>query len=346
MKAFIKTAPGVGNMVVGEVPVPVPGPGEALVRIKNSGMCGTELLVYDNLFRGRNRPMPFPLIIGHEASGELVELGPGTEGPKLGTRVGIEAVSGCERCFHCVRGNYNLCPDWHHIGLTRPGSHAEFVAVPASSLHPLPEEVGFDSAAFLEPLATVVHTLERTKPSPGQPAAIIGPGALGLLHLQVLRSAGLCPIVVFGRRGDEKRLELARKLGADAAFVADRNEAREHAASLTEGFGMALVIEAAGTPEAVQTALDIVGGKGTLVTLGLTGSTEIDALSVMRKDLVWMGVVAAVRRHFAEAIRLIRTGKVQPERLITHRMRLADALSGVPLLRNCEAVKIMFTLEA
>ena len=342
MQAFIKTSPGVGNMTVGEVPIPAPGPGEALVRIAKSGMCGTEILVHDDLYRGRKRPMPFPLIVGHEASGELVDLGPGTEGFKPGTRIGIEAVSGCGRCFHCMRGNYNLCPDWHHIGLTRAGTFAEFVVVPASSVFPLPEEVSFESAAFLEPLATVAHTLERTRPTPGQPAAIIGPGALGLLHLLVLQSAGLCPIVVFGRRGDEKRLELARTLGADAAIVADRKEAQEHAARFTDGIGMGLVIEAAGSPEAVQTALDVVSGQGTVVTLGIVRSTEIDALTIMRKNLVWMGVVAAVRRHFAEAIRLIRTGKVQPERLITHRMRLADALSGVAVLRRCEAVKIMF----
>src|SRR5574342_1379617 len=294
MQAFMKTAPGVGNMDVGEVAVPAAGPGEALVRIAQSGMCGTEILVHDDLYRGRKRPIPYPLILGHEASGELVELGPGAEGPKPGARVGIEALSGCGRCFHCVRGNYNLCPDWHHIGLTRAGALAEFVVVPASSLFPLPEEVRFESAAFLEPLATVLHTLERTRPAPGLPAAIIGPGALGLLHLQALRSAGLCPIVVFGRRGDEKRLELARALGADAAIVADRKEAQEHAASVTDGVGMGLVIEAAGSPEAVQTALDIVGGQGTVVTLGIVRSTEIDALTVMRKNLVWMGVVAAV----------------------------------------------------
>jgi 2-desacetyl-2-hydroxyethyl bacteriochlorophyllide A dehydrogenase len=346
MQALIKTAPGAGNMVVAEAPVPVPGPGDALVRIKKSGMCGTELLVYDDVYRGRKRPMPFPLIVGHEASGEVVELGPGTAAPAPGTRVGIEAVSGCGSCFHCLRGNYNLCPDWHHIGLTRAGSHAEYVSVPAASLLPLPEDVSFESAAFLEPLATVVHVCERAGPSPGQPAAIIGPGPLGLLHVQVLHATGLCPILVLGRPGDEKRLDLARRLGADVAVVADRDGAREHAASLTEGVGMALVIEAAGTPEAVQTALDIVGGEGTVATLGLARSTEIDALSVMRKDLTWLGVVAAVRRHFAQALRLIQTGKVRPEHLITHRLRLAEALAGISLMRSCEAVKVMFVPAA
>jgi 2-desacetyl-2-hydroxyethyl bacteriochlorophyllide A dehydrogenase len=342
MQAFIKTAPGVGNMVVGEAPVPAPQPGEALVEIAQSGMCGTELLVFDDVYRGRKRPMPFPLIVGHEASGVLVELGPGTTGPEPGTRVAMEGVSGCGGCFHCMRGNYNLCPDWHHIGLTRAGALADFVTVPASSLLPLPDDVSFESAAFLEPLATAVHTLERLRPGPGQPAAIIGPGPLGLLHLQVLRAAGLSPIVVFGRRGDEKRLELARAVGADAALVVDRKEAQEYTARLSDGVGMAVVVEAGGTAEAVQTALDIVASAGAVATLGLARSTEIDALSVMRKNLVWIGVVASVRRHYAEAIRLIRTGRVQPDRLITHRMPLADALSALPAMRDAEAVKIMF----
>jgi 2-desacetyl-2-hydroxyethyl bacteriochlorophyllide A dehydrogenase len=342
MQAFIKTAPGVGNMIIGEAPVPVPRPGEALVKVVRSGMCGTELLIHDDVYRGRKRPMPFPLIVGHEASGVLVELGPGTAGPGPQTRVAMEGVSGCGGCFHCMRGSYNLCQDWHHIGLTRAGALAEFVTVPVSSLLALSDDVSFESAAFLEPFATAVHTLERLKPAPGQPAAIIGPGPLGLLHLQVLRAAGLAPLLVFGRRGDDKRLALARTLGADVALVADRKEAQEHSLSLTDGVGVGVVVETAGTAEAVQTALDIVASGGALATLGLARSTEIDALTVMRKNLLWVGVVASVRRHYAEAIRLIRTGKVQLERLITHRMPLADAASAIPAMRNGDAVKIMF----
>ncbi|HEY7141077.1 MAG TPA: alcohol dehydrogenase catalytic domain-containing protein [Methylomirabilota bacterium] len=342
MQAFIKTAPGVGNMVVGDAPVPVPQPGEALVQVARSGVCGTELLVHDDVYRGRKRPMPFPLIVGHEASGVLVELGPNTTGPRPGARVALEGVSGCGACFHCTRGSYNLCQDWHHIGLTRAGALAEFVTMPVSSLIPIPDDVSFESAAMLEPFSNAVHTLERLKPAPGQPAAIIGPGPLGLLNLQVLRAAGASPILVLGRRGDEPRLQLARALGADVAVVADRAAARDHVAELTDGLGMAIAVEAGGTSEAVQTALDIVASNGSLVTLGLARSTEIDALTVVRKNLVWLGVVAAVRRHYAEAIRLIQSGKVELERLITHRMPLADAAAAVPAMRRGDAVKMMF----
>ena len=344
MRALIKSAPGAGNLSVMDMPAPAPGPGEALVRIHRSGLCGTDLLVYDDVYRGRKRPVPYPLIPGHEASGDVVELGPGTAGPAPGTRVAIEAVSGCGTCFHCTGGNYNLCQDWHHIGLTIAGAFAEFVVVPASSLVPLPEAVSLDNGAFLEPLATVIHTLERTRTPPGTPAAILGPGPLGLLHVQALRAAGVGPIVVFGRPGDQARLALARRAGADEALVLDRAGAIAHVAELTAGVGMGLVIETAGTSEAVQTALDIVAGQGTLATLGLARTTEIDALQVMRKNMTWIGVVASVRRHWAEAIRLIETGRLDPSVLITHRLPLDDALDGFTALRRREAVKVMYNL--
>jgi len=344
MRAVVKTARGPGNIAVMDAPVPVPGPGEALVRILRSGLCGTDLLVYDDVYRGRRRPVPCPLVIGHEAAGEVVELGPAADGPARGTRVGIEAVTGCGLCFQCARGRYNLCQDWHHIGLTTAGALAEFAVVPAASLLPLPAAVSLDNAAFLEPLATVMNTLERVRPLPGTPAAVVGPGPFGLLHVQALHAAGAGPILVFGRPGDEARLEIARHVGADEAIVADRGAAVGSAARWTDGIGMGLVIETAGTPEGVQTALEITAGGGTLATLGLVRHTEIDALQVMRKDMTWVGVVAAVRRHWAEAIRLVASGRVNPSALITHRMPLGAALDGFAALRAREAVKVMYDL--
>jgi L-iditol 2-dehydrogenase len=343
MRALTKTAPGVGHLEVIETAAPVPGPGEALVRVGRSGLCGTDLLLYDDVYRGRRRPVPYPLIVGHEASGEVVELGPGTTWPARGTRVGIEAVTGCGHCYHCVRGAYNLCQDWHHIGLTRAGVLAEFVVVPATSLLPLPDEVTLESAAFLEPLATAVHSLERVKPGPETRVAIVGPGPLGFLHLQLLQAAGVGPIVMYGQLGDEARLHIAEELGVEA-FLGNPREIAAHAQHVTDGIGFGLSIEAAGTSSAIQTALEIVVGNGTLVSLGIVRATEIDVLQVMRKNLTWIGVVASVRRHFAEAIALIHSGKVRPQELITHRMALGDADEGFHVLRQRHAVKVMFSL--
>lgn len=344
MRAIVKTAAGVGHVAVVDTAAPSPGPGEALVRVRRSGLCGTDLLVFDGVYRGRNRPVPSPLTLGHEASGELVALGPGTVGPAIGSRVAIEALSGCGVCHHCARGRYNLCQDWHHLGLTCHGALAEFAVVPAASLFTLPDSVSDDNAAFLEPLATVMNTLERTRPLPGTPAAVIGPGPFGLLHVQALRAAGVGPIVVYGRPGDEARLGVAKRAGADAAVVLDRAGIEADAVERTRGIGMGLVVEAAGTSEGVQAALAITAGGGMLVTLGLVRQTEIDVLQVMRKDMTWVGVVASVRRHWAEAIRLVAAGRLDPAALITHRLPLDRALEGFTALRQRDAVKVMYEM--
>src|SRR5258705_13225080 len=122
MRALIKTVPGVGNLSVMHVPAPVASSGEALVRVLRSGLCGTDLLVYDDVYRGRNRPVPYPLIPGHEASGEVVELGPHTAGPPPGARVAIEAVTRRRAGFHCAGGPYNPRPGWHHTRLPIHGA--------------------------------------------------------------------------------------------------------------------------------------------------------------------------------------------------------------------------------
>jgi threonine dehydrogenase-like Zn-dependent dehydrogenase len=133
VRALSKTSAGPGGVSLVAAAQPVPARGEALVRVADCGLCGTDLLVYDNRYRGRSRPVPVPVVLGHEASGEVVQLGPETVGPNHGTRVAIEAVRGCGRCHHCQRGSYNLCPDWHHIGLTCDGALAEFLVVPIAS---------------------------------------------------------------------------------------------------------------------------------------------------------------------------------------------------------------------
>ena len=186
-----------------------------------------------------------------------------------------------------------------------------------------------------------MNTIERTRPLPGTAAAVVGPGAFGLLHAQALRAAGAGPILVFGQAGDEARLEVARRIGADEARIANHAEAVACALRWTDGIGMGLVVETAGTPEGVRTALEMTAGGGTLATLGLTRDTVVDALQVMRKEVTWVGVVASVRRHWAEAIRLVASGRLDPSALITHRLPLAQALDGLTALRRREAVKVM-----
>jgi threonine dehydrogenase-like Zn-dependent dehydrogenase len=162
--------------------------------------------------------------------------------------------------------------------------------------------------------------------------------------MQLLQAAGASPIVMYGRAGDEARLDVAAALGAEV-FLGDRQAIAAHAGAATRGIGFGVAIEAGGTAGAVQSALDVVAGNGTVVTLGLVRETEIDALQVMRKNLTWIGVVSSVRRHFAAAIALLDSERVRPIDLITHRLPLDAALSGFDAMRQRAAVKVMFDLS-
>ncbi len=340
MRALLKTAPGVGHLAVEDVPNPVPGPGEVVVKVAYATVCGTDVLVHDDKYVGK-RPLPFPFILGHEVSGEIAAVGPGVEGLREGMPVGMESIIGCGTCYHCQRGNPNLCPQWHHIGLTMDGGFAEFIKVPASLVIPLPDGAPLESVAMLEPLSLAVHTMHRLGPRPAQPVAIVGPGPIGLLHLQVIKATGAGPILVVGRPEDAHRLTVAQAVGADrVAAVSSAEEAAAVAREMTEGVGMEIVIEATGVPAGVQTALDLVAGNGQLVTLGLTRLTEVDVLQIIRKNLTWHGVVASVRKHFLEALRLITTGRVDPSKLITHRIPLAQGADAIRLMRERESLKV------
>ncbi len=340
MRALVKLSGGVGKLVVTDVPDPRPGPGEVVVKVACSTVCGTDVLVHDDRYAGK-RPLPFPFTLGHEVAGVVWEVGSGVDGVRPGDRVGMESIIGCRSCYHCARGHTNLCPNWHHIGLTMDGSFAEYLKVPASILIPLPDGVSFESASMLEPLSLAVHSAERLNPRPAQPTAIVGPGPIGLLHLLVLKAFGVGPILVVGRPEDEQRLQAARQLGADRAVaVNSREEAVAVALEMTDGVGMELVVEATGAPSGVQTAIDLVAGNGKLVTTGLARVTEVDALQILRKNMTWMGTVASVRRHFLEALRLIATGRADPSRLITHRLPLREGVEAVRLMKERESLKV------
>ncbi len=207
-----------GSLVVAEVPVPQPGAGEVLVRVRACGICGTDLKIVAGAYRG-TWPPALPFIIGHEWSGEVAALGPGTE------RSGLAVVTGGGRtapgrgsCPMCRAGRYNLRervrePGFKLYGHTAPGALAEYAVRPAVALHKVPPAVTEDSAALVNQGALTVHAARRARLGPGASAVVFGPGLLGLLMLQVARAAGATNVVVVGRG---PRLDIARDLGASA----------------------------------------------------------------------------------------------------------------------------------
>ncbi|MGH9101372.1 MAG: zinc-dependent alcohol dehydrogenase, partial [Acidimicrobiales bacterium] len=214
------------RLEVERVPVPEAGPGEVLCRVHACGICGTDLKIVSGAFRGVWPPQ-LPFVIGHEWSGEVAALGPGTErsGLSVGDRVVAENHAGCGECALCRAGRYNLCervrePGFKLYGHTAPGALAEFAVRPAVVLHRVPPEVGAAAAALVNQGALTVHAARRAGLGAGASVAVFGPGLLGLLMAQVARASGASTVITVGRG---PRLETAKLLGATA--VVDYEEA-------------------------------------------------------------------------------------------------------------------------
>lgn len=341
MKAIVKYDAKPGHMEVRDVPVPKPGRGEILVRIKATGICYSDISILDSKYKGR-KPVPIPVILGHEGAGIVAELGEGVDSVKVGDRIGFEALYGCGRCFNCRNGNKNMCSDWEHVGITCDGTFAEYIVVPAEGAHKLPDSVSFEDAAFLEPISLTVRSLEHVKPMVGDSAAIIGPGSIGLFHLQALKAAGCTPIIIIGLEKDKQRFEVAKKLGADHIVTIGKEDPVEAVMDLTEGRGVDIVIETANSPAALSTAIDIAASRGRLSMFGLYPEATIKPLRILREGLTLYGDVALLPKHFIRAIRWVEYKKVLAQPLITKRFTLDQAEEAVEAFRAGDVVKVTF----
>ncbi|MDB4393199.1 alcohol dehydrogenase catalytic domain-containing protein, partial [Akkermansiaceae bacterium] len=215
MKVLELIAPS--EFVVSEKPKPSPGAGEVLVKVACCGICGSDVHGMDNS-SGRRIP---PMVMGHEASGVIVDLGEDVSGWNLDDRVSFDSMVFCGSCEFCERGETNLCNERQVMGVScdefkRDGAFAEWVIVPARILEKIPEGLGFEEAAFTEPLAVALHAVNLVKVKKGESALVVGAGLIGLLVIQALKRAGCGEIIAVDL--DRGRLALAKELGASAAY--------------------------------------------------------------------------------------------------------------------------------
>lgn len=335
----MKTAAGVGNVAVRDVPEPVPGLGEALVEVAAAGICGTDLHIFHDEFRSNP-----PVVLGHEVAGRVVAVGAAVDESLIGSRVTTETYySTCGHCRYCRSGHTNLCLQRRSIGSAVDGGFTRYLKVPARNLHALPASVSDRAGALTEPLACVTHALlDRPVIRPGDVVAITGPGAIGLLATQVAKAAG-ATVVMLGTAVDVERLELSRRLGAAHTVVVGEDDPEALLADITpEGLGADVVIECSGAGPAANQLLSLVRRRAYYLQVGLFGKpTMFDLDQLCFKELQLSGSNASTPESWLRALELLEDGLVDTEALISGAYPLAgwrdafddfEAKRGVKLL--------------
>lgn len=322
-----------------ELPRPKTGAGELLVRVKASGICGSDLMEWYRRHKA-------PLVLGHEVAGEIAEIGAGVEGFREGQRVVIAHHVPCMHCFYCRNDLQTMCDTLRRTNFD-PGGFSEYVRMPAINVplgvFPIPDGMSDDVATFVEPLGCVVRGLRRARFRAGMSVLVLGSGIAGQLFVGL--AAGLGARRVVSTDLIDFRLEVAKRMGADGTLRADTDVAARFR-ELNEGLGADLVILTAGAPPVFEQAFASVERGGTILVFAPTAEGVKIPLAV--NDLFWRAdrtittsYGAAPADHF-EAMDLLAAGRVPVERMITHRLGLAEAQEGFRLMMDgASSVKVI-----
>ena len=311
-----------------EMPVPRIDPGELLVRVEASGLCGSDVMEWYRVERA-------PMVLGHEVAGTVVEAGVGVTRYKVGDRLVVTHHVPCNACHFCLSGRHTVCDTLRQTNFD-PGGLAEFLRVPQINVDrgvlPIPDHVSDEAAAFTEPLACVYRGQRRAGLQPGQSVLVIGSGLAGLLHVMLARALGAGKILASDLV--ESRLEAALQLGAEAAILAT-DDVPARVRELNGGLLADLVIVCTGALPALKQALESVERGGTVLVFAPTDPGVDLPVPVndvfFRNDITMTTTYAAAPSDLAAALELISAGRVQVERMISHRLGLADAGLGFKL---------------
>lgn len=303
--------------------VPELQPDEVLVRVRACGICGSDVHGMDGS-SGRRIP---PIIMGHEAAGEIAGVGSGVTGWQTGDRVTFDSTVYCGDCWFCRRGKINLCENRRVLGVScgdyrRHGAFAEFVAVPQRILYRLPDHLSFEQAAMVEAVSVAVHAVKRTPLAEDAVVVVVGTGMIGLLVVQALRAAGCRQIVAVDL--DEGRLQLAKFFGATHAIKADDPGLLEKIRALTGGRGADAAFEVVGLPPTVKTAIESVRKGGSVTLVGnLKPQVELPLQAVVTREITLIGTCASAG-EYPECLELIASGKINVTEFISATPPLAE----------------------
>jgi len=314
-----------------------------LVQVAACGVCGSE--VHGYLGRSARRNAHLPLIMGHEFTGRVAAVGEWVgEQVRVGERVFVQPLITCRRCQACQSGFANVCPQMALVGIERPGAFAEFVAVPADRVFPLPDSLSDEEGALVETLAIEVHLFRRMAPPLLRSVAVLGAGAQGLFAVQLARLAGATQVMVSDVV--PARLALAERLGATLTIRADQEDVVQRIRAQTDGWGVDFAIDAAGAPVTRQQGVAILQPGGTLGVVGLgIGETTLDFIPVVNRELSIRGCYCYSDDDFVRASELIASGQIRVKEMI----HIAPLREGVSYIERLAAdpgglTKVVFKL--
>lgn len=319
-----------------DVPDPkIEGDHDILVKVKAVSICGSDVHGFDGS-TGRRKP---PIIMGHEAAGEIAALGKEVKGLKIGDRITFDSTIYCGRCFYCRNGQVNLCDDRMVLGVScddyrRHGAFAEYVVVPQHICYPLPEGISFEEAAMTEPAGVASHAFRITPVGFNETVAVVGTGLIGLLLFDVLKAATSGRIIALDT--DASRRETVRRRGADAVFDPAESGLNQKILELTSGRGVDRVFEAVGATAPIQTALSIVRKGGSVTLIGnISSKIELPLQSVVTRQISLFGS-CAIAGEYPLVLDLIARKKIDVASLISKTAPLSEGQMWFDKLYNRE----------
>ncbi|GAA2512108.1 zinc-dependent alcohol dehydrogenase family protein [Winogradskya humida] len=334
MKAVVYDAPR--QYAVREIPQPEAGAGEVRIKVRQVGVCGTDLHIHAGDFNA-----VFPLIPGHELVGVVDQLGAGVTRFVLGEQVTVNPNVHCGLCDYCRAGRLILCENLKGYGSNFPGFFAEYVTAPETLVFSV-EGLPADTAVFTEPAACAMHGLETLALRPGSSVLVLGAGPTGLLLAQLIASGGASSVTVAAP--SQFKLDTAIELGIDNTVLINRDDAEGNLAALRQaspgGAGYDVVVEATGSPAIGELCVPLTRNGGTVLVYGVTRAEEIVSFhpfDVFRREITIKGSFAEIT-SFAAAIAALRGGRVATGGIITHRFSLDDYAKALDALEHDPAV--------
>ena len=338
MQAVVLESPG--RFAIADLPAPVPGPGEALVRVHCVGVCGTDL----HAFAGRQPFFSYPRVLGHELGVEVIDPGDDPQGLKPGDRCSVEPYVNCGKCAACRRGKPNCCANLRVLGVHADGGMRPLFALPSRKLHPS-SRLSYDQLALVETLGIGAHAVERAEVRKDDFVLVVGAGPIGLGVMQFVLAQGARLAVM---DVSDSRLAFCRdKLGVRDTFNPQLADPRRHLAELGGGDLPTLVFDATGNQKSMQASFELPDNGGRLVFVGLIqGDLTFNDPSFHRRELTVMASRNALPGTFRSIIRMIEEGRIDTAPWITHRLELGDVpLCFASISKDNRLIKAMISVS-